>query len=183
MRLFSVFGVAAVLFLNGCYNSPPASVTQSKTTPSTENKSMERDFVKEAQENGDLQNLECIIQKDGKQFAKYLDIRNDSWVASKLYDTSLFQYGGKPKTGEIELAGGVSSFEHTGSSSDREKFCLDAVWDSSGSSDCIMFLDVKSMAFVAYDASKNSNGDGFTIDYSNRIMDGVCRKQEDIFIR
>lgn len=62
-----------------------------------------KDEVKTAQAKGDLQNLECIIQKDGKQFAKYLDIRNDTWVASKLYDTNLFQYSGKPKTGEVEL--------------------------------------------------------------------------------
>lgn len=62
------------------------------------------DIVKSSQKNGDLENLECIVTKAGKQHAVYVDIRNNTWVASKLYDTSLFQYGGKPKTGEVELA-------------------------------------------------------------------------------
>lgn len=79
-----------------------ATLPANKSGASVSSENM--DIVKIAMERGDLQNLECrLVSNQGEQSVQFLDIRENTSVASLLYDPKIFESTDKPTSSTIQL--------------------------------------------------------------------------------
>jgi hypothetical protein len=88
--------------ISGCdKTSGESKKVEVSASPSSGNS---KNYVEEAQRSGLLKNLECrYSSKSGQQFVVFVDMRNDSYVLSKVYPISSFDIEGRPKSGSVQM--------------------------------------------------------------------------------